>query len=372
MFDAYTNFNLKFKNLEQSNFISLYRNSLMGIAILWIVLLHTEITFGRMGLLSDLLLFVKQTGHIGVDIFFFVSGFGLMAGWYKKRPTILHFYKRRFLRIMPIYWLFLIINLILLALSGKHWNYGSIIVDFTGFGFFIGTGGNWFISAILLCYLIFPFFANHFQTKKNKIRFLILNVGLFLVFAIILTIAAFLYCDKFSYLLISILRLPAFFIGILIGYVFIKKDDSFNYLFSIHIHIFFTLICFITFAFVFYLSSIEDRWLYGLYWYPFVLGSFSLTFLLSILLDILHKRFNHSLIILDEIGRSSLELYFTHFLVFSYIIKIRFIFNSFGILLNGNYLWIVGIFISVVFSIIINRIFQRIGISKIQTFNIDK
>lgn len=364
MFDIFSNLNSEIKKMEKSDFISLYRNSLMGIAILWIVFYHSGINFGKIGFLSYFCSFIKYTGYLGVDIFFFVSGFGLMASWYKKRPSILFFYKRRFLRIMPIYWFFLSIYLVLITLFGTPiTNLGTVFIYYTGFSFFISRTNNihWFISAILLCYLIFPFFENYFQKNKNKLRFLIFIVTLCLTLAIILTASAFIFANKFSFLLIVILRLPAFFIGSLIGYIYIKRDNNFNYLFSIYLHVFFTFFCFVALALIYYFCSTDDRWLYGLYWYPFMLGSFSLTFLLSILLDILHTHHNYLLDFLDKIGRSSLELYFIHLLVFAFIGS-KLIFNYFGILPGSNYLWIAAIFVSVILSNIFNSILSHLNI----------
>lgn len=286
-----------------------------------------------------------------------------MTSWYKKRPSTLSFYKRRFLRIMPVYWFFLSLYLVLIALFGTPiTNLSTILIYYTGLSFFISRTSyiHWFISAILLCYLIFPFFVNSFLNNKNKLKFLTLIVGLCLILSIILTTSTFIFANKFSFLLIVILRLPAFFIGSLIGYIYFTKDSEFSYLFSIYFHIISTFFSFIALALIYYYCSTQDRWLYGLYWYPFVLGSFSLTFLLSIFMDILHTHFGYLLNLLDKIGRSSLELYFIHLLVFAFIGS-KLIFNYFGILPASNCLWVVAIFISVILSIIFNSTLSRLN-----------
>lgn len=354
--NIFSNFNSDIREMEKPDFISQYRDSLMGIAILWIVFYHSHIGFEKSGFLSLLLIFLKATGYLGIDIFFFVSGFGLMVSWYKKSNKLFFFYKRRFLRIMPMYWFFLSIDLVISNLFGKPiTNLETIFSFYTGLSFFISRINyvHWFISAILLCYLIFPFFGNSFQRNNNKLKFIGLIVGLSLTLAVILTISSFFFAKTFSYLLIAILRLPAFFMGSLIGYTYIKKDTSFSYLFSVYFNIFFTSLCFAVLALIFLFYSGDKMWLYGLYWYPFVLGSFSLTFLLSIFLDLLRKHFRCVLNILDKIGKSSLELYFIHLLVFEYI---EFIFRNFAILSESNYSWFAAIFISVVLAIMFNRI----------------
>lgn len=341
--------------VEKPDFISQYRDSLMGIAMLWIVLFHSGISFGNSGFLSLLFSFLKSAGYIGVDIFFFVSGFGLMNSWYKKSNQLSYFYKRRFLRIMPIYWFFISISLVLSNLFGKPiTNLETILTLYTGINFFVCRTGSfhWFISTILFCYLVFPFFADRFQRNSDKLKFSGLIIGLCLALAVTLTISACFSVNTFNYLLIAILRLPAFFMGSLIGYTYIKKKNGFRYLFSVYFNIFFTFLCFVVLAFIFRFYSPDNMRLYGLYWYPFVLGSFSLTFLISVFLGLFSKYSGYTLNFLNKIGKSSLELYFIHSLVFDYI---GFISGYFAILPESNYSWITAISISIVLAIMLNR-----------------
>ena len=74
--------------------LSRYRGVLMGIAIIMIVLFHVALPR------SSAFFGLKRMGNMGVDIFFFLSGIGLWFAW-TKRPELLHFYRRRLLRILP-------------------------------------------------------------------------------------------------------------------------------------------------------------------------------------------------------------------------------------------------------------------------------
>ena len=81
---------LVFQNLSRY-FLMDYRldiQILRGIAVLMVVLFHLEIFF-------------FESGFLGVDIFFVISGY-LMAQLYNKGTT-LDFYKKRFKRILPAY-----------------------------------------------------------------------------------------------------------------------------------------------------------------------------------------------------------------------------------------------------------------------------
>ena len=78
--------------------ISTYRSELMGFAILWIMSFHFE--FIQIFPVH----FLTQFGYAGVEIFMVVSGLGLYYSL-EKDNNVIHFYKRRFFRIIPIYYL---------------------------------------------------------------------------------------------------------------------------------------------------------------------------------------------------------------------------------------------------------------------------
>ena len=59
------------KSIFELKDISTYRAELMGLAIVWIMMLH--FTFTQIKPLG----FIAQYGFAGVEIFMFVSGFGL-------------------------------------------------------------------------------------------------------------------------------------------------------------------------------------------------------------------------------------------------------------------------------------------------------
>ena len=78
--------------------ISKYRKELMGLATLWIVLLHGTAWFS-----SFLMGEIKASGYCGVDGFLFLSAVGLYFSWQNHPEDIRSFYCRRFIRIMPAY-----------------------------------------------------------------------------------------------------------------------------------------------------------------------------------------------------------------------------------------------------------------------------
>ena len=72
------------------NDISAYRSELMGWSILWIMMLH--FTFNQIKPLG----FIAQYGFAGVDIFLFVSGFGLFYSL-DKDDNLVSFYRKMLL-----------------------------------------------------------------------------------------------------------------------------------------------------------------------------------------------------------------------------------------------------------------------------------
>ncbi len=73
-----------------------YRSTWMGIAMLWIMIYHTNIVF------PSVFKFFKMVGYGGVDIFIFASGIGNYYSYLKDKSP-LDFLKRRIIRLAPAY-----------------------------------------------------------------------------------------------------------------------------------------------------------------------------------------------------------------------------------------------------------------------------
>lgn len=79
-----------------NNNISKSRSMLMGLAMVAILLFHQEFVKG-----NPILDFFNHYGHWGVQIFIFVSGFGIWYALNKDNYSLKAFYARRLIRIMP-------------------------------------------------------------------------------------------------------------------------------------------------------------------------------------------------------------------------------------------------------------------------------
>jgi len=77
------------------NFLSIFskhRVELLGVAAVWVIVCHLYIEHY---VANSVVSFFCGIGNSGVDIFLFLSGFGLYYSSQKKKQTKIEFYKRR-------------------------------------------------------------------------------------------------------------------------------------------------------------------------------------------------------------------------------------------------------------------------------------
>lgn len=151
--------------------ISKFRSELMGIATIMILLGHS-VFYGQgfvdYGIFQDLF----TLGYSGVDIFLFLSGFGLVFSM--KKNNLSTFYKHRFKRIMPSVILVVILNIVV-----SYKNIGLHMLNpLYWFGYY------WYIGFILIAYLFFPFLYGVLQRIGDKVLFysIIISIVMFLPF----------------------------------------------------------------------------------------------------------------------------------------------------------------------------------------------
>ena len=135
--------------------ISRHRAVLMGLAIIGIILFHVPLSRG------DMFFGLKRMGNVGVDVFFLLSGVGLWFAWSKK-PSVMHFYRRRLLRIMPA-WMVVATAFYLTDWLGAQ-RFSSSLVDLIGditinWDFWLHDELTfWYIPATLALYLVAPWY----------------------------------------------------------------------------------------------------------------------------------------------------------------------------------------------------------------------
>lgn len=186
-----------------ANCLSKYRGQIMGIATIMVALFHSSIVHANDGI--DLFFFV---GDMGVDLFFLVSGLGMFFAWSKK-PTLKQFYKNRFLRIVPTWFL---VNLIVQFenITSAQVDWWKEIKCFTGLSFLIdGNLYFWYVPAILILYLLTPAIMKQYEKNKKRAIFL------FFIFWI-LALGICVILRRMNYL-IFLFHIPIFILGIILG-----------------------------------------------------------------------------------------------------------------------------------------------------------
>ncbi len=137
--------------------ISKHRTELMGAAMIFVILFHV-------GMSPHNFFFpLRRLGNVGVDMFLFLSGIGLWFAWQKK-PVLGHFYWRRFVRLYPSWLvmatLFYIPNYVNTANGGYSPDILNLVLNIlVGWSFWrVDDLTFWFIPAIMLLYLVAPFY----------------------------------------------------------------------------------------------------------------------------------------------------------------------------------------------------------------------
>ena len=143
-----------------------HRKVYMGLAMLWIIgyhfyLVQSEFIDAHLFPLKLLL----RNGFVGVDVFFILSAYGLCCSW--ERSSTCEFYKKRFLRIIPLYIVFLFLCKVILkanhVVTDGLLQMSSLSVINTSLTRTKEMGGEWFVPAIINLYLIFQLL---FETIK--------------------------------------------------------------------------------------------------------------------------------------------------------------------------------------------------------------
>lgn len=311
-----------------------YREIWMGIAMLWIMLFHSDLAFN-----NRILFFGKSIGYGGADIFLFASGIGNYYSYIKDKEP-LSFLKRRLLRLAPIYVPFIIIWGLIKMIT-KELSPIFFIGNLFGVQNFskAGTSFNWYIAALIVCYLLTPFLASYIN--KNDLK-----KGVLLVVILILLSSAFWTDRKF---VIIATRIPIYTIGM----IFSKYEDYIFKTLDIVIGSILFFIGIVTLG-IFSKYYPDYSWNYGLSWYPFILIAPFMCFLISYIVSVT-ERIKVFKTLWDKgirtVGKHSFECYLVHIFLFSSLPQM---WNIFKIMLPmNNLVWILAFILAFLLAAIL-------------------
>lgn len=278
--------------------LSKYRTQLMGLAMLWVMLCHSQLATGIT--IIDIIL---RCGYGGVDIFLLLSGVGLFFSL-NKNSEPKQFYKKRILRILP-YYLPIVFVFSLFLVFRLNMNPEIILYNITTLSFWLNYTGvyflhgfDWYIPSLLFLYAITPLYYYVFTKKPILSTVIISIIGLIISYIIGGTA----YC----YLLPLTTRIPIYFIGIFCGYA-ITKNIQINITWTVLL--FTTLLLGLALLFISYLWFSSYALEYGITNYPFILITLPLVLIISHFLSLLP---NYKYPFLSFVGTYSLVIYLLH------------------------------------------------------------
>lgn len=204
------------------NDIGKYRQEIFGIAIISVIIFHyfegLYKAYG-VGLIRSFAgLILGTIGSVGVDIFIFLSGYGIYYSL-KKNQSRVAFFSRRLKRVIIPY---LIFGLFFWAIKDfyiSHVSIGRFLYDYSLLSFWgEGLRTFWYISFIFILYLISPMV---YSKGPNGIQ-------IASILSVMLCICLFIISPQvFNNTEIALCRGPIYFIGMYVAYLSEKKNKSF-------------------------------------------------------------------------------------------------------------------------------------------------
>lgn len=150
---------LTLKKKDQLGFSHDLTNELKGLAILMVIFSHAGYFLSTN---TQFLFPLSVAGGVGVNIFLFLSGFGLTVSALKKSLSVFQFYLKRLSKIFLPMWIVLVVLITLdYLILGKTQPLTLTLENFLGFFpqaniFEQLDSPLWYFTPILFYYLIFP------------------------------------------------------------------------------------------------------------------------------------------------------------------------------------------------------------------------
>ena len=278
-----------------------YRSIWMGVAIVLVMLYHSEIEAPNM-----LLTMLVRRGYCGADIFVFASGLGMYFS-YTRDHAPLAFMKRRLARLAPVYVPFIIGWGICRALV-RSFPINAMIGNLLGIQSLtgLGNGFNWYISALLIFYLLTPYLSEWIEKRDKPYAFL-----LFVGFLMLVTAA---FWESGSLILVA--RLPIFGVGMC--FAKLSQDEKNRLTGGLALLLAASTIAGVCLLNACYTDYFQHLASYGLYWYPFILIVPGLCLFISVLAHAGQAfRVTRALFfLLQKLGDYSFEIFLTHIFCF--------------------------------------------------------
>lgn len=218
------NGNLSTKKLSLES-LSTYRNVLMGLEILLIIIFHFtedcrlyDVRYG--GWVEWFDIYIHSSG---VDMFLLLSGMGLYFSM-KKETGQKAFYRKRFEKILIPYVIVAVPAWFWLDLIQEKNGILAFLADVSFVSFFFQEKRwFWYILMAGICYLIFPYVFRLADQARDTLEEKMRIIVLCLMTTTALVLLELYHHDLYVNISIAVSRFPAFFTGALIGKAVYEK-----------------------------------------------------------------------------------------------------------------------------------------------------
>lgn len=273
--------------------LSKHREELMGLSILWVVLFHFPIEC------TGVLKYMQLLGYGGVDIFLLLSGMGIYTSL--SRNSVTTYIRNRLLRIVPSWWLYLLVYTILkkYILRWEISPKGIVAAAlFSGYWTGLPDQGNWYVYMIILLYISAPFFYLLLSESKRRKKNLLLILGISFLISLSFSFAGEKWLMPFS-------RVPIFVLGMYIASdkEVIKIVKNTYFLCGL-----ISALGVVTEILLYTRLGEQKMYEYGLWWYPFFFIAPSITILVSVIFERAGRTIIPVRVLLRLLGRASLEV----------------------------------------------------------------
>jgi len=349
-----------------------YVDSIRGIAILMVVLVHTGQKITGLGTLPFILV---KYGQMGVQLFFFASAYTLClsaSNRSNEKSSLSKYTIRRYFRIAPLYYIGILLYFLIALIEGYNKtgvlsipikyslsNLASNVLFLNGF-YSPGNNnivpGGWSIGTEMAFYVVFPFlFSLSKKVSIKNIKGFLLWVFSGLIISQVTTFAFILYTgikmanNNFVYFSLFN-QISVFFIGI--GYYLIREQGDFlkkslilNFNWKVDLLLFFILSCISLFFW-----KLKFDYLFSII--PFI-SALSFLFLIELFRKIIFL--NHRFLI--RIGQLSYSMYLIH-IVFAYYVTETLSHYFIG-LMGSNRSLLILYLVSVIGSILLGLLSEK-------------
>lgn len=201
------------------NIYSKYRTEIMGIATIMIIMAHARgLEFLSLPICEKI---QGQMGNCGVELFLFVSGFGLYYSL-SKAKSLSHWYKHRYLRIgVPFVLVTTSLYFFRLPL-GEPFGVVDFSFHITTLEYWLYHNGAWYVAMLIPLYFLSPFIYRYFEVGHRIPK-------MFVLITISLVLARLpIECTIYQNACMPFESLPLFFLGMGIA-PWVKNGRRFSF-----------------------------------------------------------------------------------------------------------------------------------------------